>query len=233
LRVSLCFAGIVPLHEGYQLLLDQLVPLMAEEAAQCIALMFPRAVGGGGGAQGGGAGSSGVAAPAASKTVRFASGELAAATLPAPDVAGKEVQGAVASLLSGLEGELAEVFGGVRGSSTLLCLPMLGATLAWRQRVAARGPACRPVAALLEACEQRLAALLEAHFAQREAAVQRWAWQHSCPLLAGTGALLLMLLLCCTCPPRACLRLATFMSRAPPSPPSGLQPPPPPSAPQV
>ena len=169
--------GIAPIHEGWQALLDAHVPVLAEEAAQLIGLAFPRAQHQQGPQQpqqaqqqGGGV--------AASKAVRFAGGgggaAAAAAAAPAPpDVGGAEVQGALASLLAGLDSELLGLIGSVKPQRALLCLPMLGATLGWKQRLAARGPALRPLVALLAQCEARLAAALQAYFAERAAAVQR------------------------------------------------------------
>jgi hypothetical protein len=157
-------AGITPLHEGFELLLDHHMPVLAEEAAQCIALMFPKAVTGP-------AADGGSAAPA-TKAVRFATGELPAAP-PPPDIGGAEVQSTLASLVAGMEADVLGLLDGIKPSRVLLCLPMLGVTLGWKHRLAAKGASCRPLVALLEACERRLTALLDTFFADRAAAVQR------------------------------------------------------------
>lgn len=155
------------------------MPVLAEEAAQLIALAFPRALQGP--QQGGEAAAAATAGAGAGagKAVRFAGGggggaaAAAAAAPPPPDVGGAEVQGALSSLLSGLEGELLGLIDGVKPQRALLCLPMLGATLEWKQRLGGRGPALRPLVALLAQCEARLAKALQAYFAERAAAVQR------------------------------------------------------------
>ncbi len=177
-------AGITPLHEGYQLLLDLHLPVLAEEAAQCIALVFPKSIAGSG-SSGSGTTGSASAVPAASgptKSVRFSADGGTAATerggVPqsapaAPDAAGHEVQTTLASLLAGIQGELVGLIDGIKPQRLLLCLPMLCATLAWRLRLQARGPVTAPLAQLLAACEARLAALLDAYFADRCLAIQR------------------------------------------------------------
>ncbi|KAI3433569.1 hypothetical protein D9Q98_003380 [Chlorella vulgaris] len=172
-------AGITPLHEGFELLLDHHMPVLAEEAAQCIALMFPKAVTGP-------AADGGSAAPA-TKSVRFATGELPAAP-PPPDIGGAEVQSTLASLVAGMEADVLGLLDGIKPSRVLLCLPMLGVTLGWKHRLAAKGASCRPLVALLEACERRLTALLDTFFADRAAAVQRYDGRSSMPSSVSGGA---------------------------------------------
>ena len=152
------------------------MPLLAEEAQQCIALMFPKALpaASAGGSGGGAAGAASGMGGAGSKSVRFAGSEAGEAG-QLLDAGGPEVQGVVASLLAGVEGELMGLIEAVKPQRALLCLPMLGATLAWRQRLAARGPGCRPLAALLGQCERRLTAMLSSYFSERAAAIQRLA----------------------------------------------------------
>jgi hypothetical protein len=149
------------------MLLDLHLPSLADEAGQCMALLFPKPP-----EPASGAATTG-ATPA--KAVRFAGGDhaTAAAVSAAPDPAGAEVQSTVASLFAGLEGELLGLIEAAKPGRLLLCLPMLGATLAWKQRLEARGPVARPLVALLGSCQRRLAALLEEYFAERAAAVQR------------------------------------------------------------
>jgi hypothetical protein len=170
-------AGITPIHEGYEALLDSHIPLLAEEAQQCIALMFPKALqaASAGGGAGGAAGAASGMGGAGSKSVRFAGSEAREAG-QLLDAGGADVQGVVASLLAGVEAELMGLVEAVKQQRALLCLPMLGATLAWRQRLAARGPGCRPLAALLGQCERRLIAMLSSYFSERAAAIQRWAF---------------------------------------------------------
>lgn len=164
LPLSLSCAGIVPLHEGYQALLDSQLPVLAEEAAQCIALLFPRA-----------ADAARSAGGAAAKSVRFAGGADAAPHQQAQqvDAGGPEVQGTVALLLAGVDAELLGLIDGLRDSRAALCLPMLGATLAWLQRLEAQGPAARQLVSLLRKCEDRLSGVLSAYFGERAAAIQR------------------------------------------------------------
>lgn len=150
-------AGIAPIHEGYEATLDALVPLLLEEAQQCIALHYPEAT------------PQQQQRPPRGRAVRFAGAPAAAAV----EVGGAEVQGVLSSLLSGLAGELSGLVDAVKPHRALLCLPMLGATLAWKQRLAAHGAAARPVAALLAQSEQRLAAMLSAYFSERASAIQR------------------------------------------------------------
>lgn len=146
--------GITPLHEGYAALLDSHVPVLAEEAQQCIVLMFPKA-----------------------HPQQQAGGSAAAGAAAAPaaavDASSAEVQGTVASLLAGIDSELLGLIEGIKPQAMLLCVPMLAATLSWRQRLAAQGPAVRPLVAVLAECQQRLTALLGKYFSDRAAAIQR------------------------------------------------------------
>lgn len=162
-RSSLRCAGIVPLHEGYQALLDSQLPVLAEEVSQCIALLFPRA-----------GDTARTAGTLDAKSVRFAG-----STEPAPqrqqqaDVGSAEVQSTVALLLGGIDAELLGLIDSMRASRSALCLPMLGATLAWRQQLDLRGPAARQLVALLRKCEERLSAVLAAFFSERTASIQK------------------------------------------------------------
>ena len=109
------------------------MPLLAEEAQQCIALMFPKALPAASAGSSGGCGATGAASGmggASSKSVRFAVGEAAVGEAQL-DAGSAEVQGLVASLLAGVEGELMGLIEAVKPQRALLCLPMLGATLAW------------------------------------------------------------------------------------------------------
>lgn len=166
-------AGITPIHEGYEALLDSHMPVLAEEAQQCIALMFPRASQG----QPREGRQPEARPPVGAKSVRFEGGrgaaEPAAALSPA-EVGGAEVQGTLASLLAGVDAELLGVIEAVKPQRTLLCLPMLAATLGWKQRLVARGAVARPLTALLGQCEQRLTVMLQGYILERAAAIQRW-----------------------------------------------------------
>ncbi|KAL4419022.1 hypothetical protein ABPG77_010009, partial [Micractinium sp. CCAP 211/92] len=172
-------AGIVPLHEGYQALLDSQLPALAEEAAQCVALLFPRA-----------ADAARTAGRTTVKSVRFAGGAdpaLHQQQQQPVDACGAEVQGAVATLLAGIDAELLGLIDGLRASRAVLCLPVLGATLAWRQRLEARGLAARPLVALLRKCEDRLAGMLTAFFSERATAIQRYDGRSSSVSVGGGG----------------------------------------------
>lgn len=169
----------MPIHEGYEALLDSHVPVLAEEAHALLALAFPKALpqqqqpqqGQQGAAAAGAAATSG--GGASGRAVRLGGGE--AAPHAQADASSAEVQGALAALLAGIGGELLGLIDSVRPQRLLLCLPMLAVTLGWKQRLAARGAEARPLVALLAQCEQRLTAVLAALFSERAAAIQRWA----------------------------------------------------------
>ena len=163
--------GIVPIHEGYEALLECLVPVLAEEAHQLVALAFPKALPQQQQQQQQQQGRA--TAAAAGPAARHAAGGEAGAQVPT-DAGSGEVQGALSALLAGVDAELLGLIDGVKMQRLLLCLPMLATTLAWKQRLAARGPEARPLVALLAQCEQRLTAMLSAYFSERAAAIQRW-----------------------------------------------------------
>lgn len=165
----------MPIHEGYEALLECLVPILAEEAHQLVALAFPKALPqqqqqGASAAEGGSAAGHGN-----SPAWRPAAGAEAAVHTQT-DPGSAEVQGALSSLLSGVDAEVLGVIDSVRPKRLLLCLPMLAVTLGWKQRLAGRGTEARPLVSLLAQCEQRLTAMLTAYFGERAAAIQRWVW---------------------------------------------------------
>ncbi|PRW58682.1 exocyst complex component SEC3A [Chlorella sorokiniana] len=182
-------AGIVPIHEGYEALLECLVPILAEEAHQLVALAFPKALPQPPQQQQGAAavaGGSSAAAPGGGSAGRHAAGSEAA-THAQTDPGSAEVQGALSALLAGVGTELLGLIDSVRPQRLLLCLPMLAVTLVWKQRLAARGAEARPLVALLAQCEQRLTAMLTAYFSERAPAIQRYDARSSMPSMSGTN----------------------------------------------
>ena len=207
-----CHAGVIPIHEGYQSVLDSQLQALAEEAAQCITLLFPRANNQNGAPAAATTATTPAPAGSGGKSVRFGPAETAAAAAAPLDVGSAEVQGTLGLLLAGLEGELLGLIDGVRPVHAALCLPMLGATLRWRARLAPRGPACRPLLALLGRCEERLRAALAAFFGERSVAIQRcagfgrWdAWKLSAgtagAVAAAASSPVHLIFLKCLCPP--------------------------------
>ena len=166
----------MPIHEGYEALLDSHMPVLADEAHALVALAFPKALPQQQQQQQGtAAAGAAVAGGGAAGRPAQAWGSAEAAPHVQADAGSAEVQGALAALLAGIDGELLGLIDSVRPQRLLLCLPMLAVTLGWKQRLAARGAEARPLVALLAQCEQRLTAVLAGHFSERAGAIQRCA----------------------------------------------------------
>eukprot|EP00887_Chlorella_sp_A99_P005461 scaffold1.g5461.t1 len=164
--------GVVPLHEGFAAVLDSHLPLLAGEAGHCVALLFPAspAAAPGGGTPRGRTGRS-AAAEQEARPPQDASGSGGEGGTAAGGSA-REVRAAAAALLEGVDAELVYGLENVKLSRALLCLPILGAVLAWRARLAGR-TASEPLEDALAKCEQWLRAAVEAHVSERAAAVGR------------------------------------------------------------